>query len=90
MAIVTNYIEDGVDIGDEFASAFDKVASNPEKFPGWFIDTIYDGGLWAFGLNSRGQLGDGTTTHKSSPIQVGSLTNWKQVAAGHQHTTVIK
>jgi len=98
MAIVTNFKEQGIDVGAEFASAFEKVQSNPEKFPGWYADpilaTIYPdgvpGGLWSWGSNDSGQLGDGTITYRSSPIQVGSLTNWKQVASGYYHTTSIK
>lgn len=38
-----------------------------------------DGTLWAWGINSFAQLGIGNTVSKSSPVQVGSLTNWKQV-----------
>jgi alpha-tubulin suppressor-like RCC1 family protein len=46
-----------------------------------------DGTLWAWGNNSpNGQLGDGTIINKSSPVQVGALTNWAQVAAGANHT----
>ena len=51
---------------------------------------IPHGGLWTFGDNGVGQLGDGTITHKSSPVQVGSLTNWAQVAAGLYHTAAVK
>ena len=56
---------------------------------------VYDtslahGGLWTWGNNENGELGDGTVVNKSSPIQVGSLTNWSNIAAGHYHTTAIK
>jgi hypothetical protein len=50
----------------------------------------YSGGtLWTWGRNHYGQLGDGTTSPRSSPIQVGSLTTWSQVAAGQTFTTTI-
>lgn len=39
-----------------------------------------DGTLWMFGRNYSGQLGDGTIINKSSPIQVGSDTNWSNVS----------
>jgi alpha-tubulin suppressor-like RCC1 family protein len=35
-----------------------------------------DGTLWAWGSGANGQLGDGTTLSKSSPIQIGALTTW--------------
>jgi alpha-tubulin suppressor-like RCC1 family protein len=31
-----------------------------------------DGTLWAWGANTSGQLGDGTTVNKTTPIQIGS------------------
>jgi alpha-tubulin suppressor-like RCC1 family protein len=41
-----------------------------------------DGTLWLCGNNNYGQLGQGNNTNsRSSPIQVGSLTNWAQVSA---------
>jgi alpha-tubulin suppressor-like RCC1 family protein len=50
-----------------------------------------DGTLWLWGLNSTGQLGDNTTTDKSSPVQtISGGTNWKQVAGGSGHTAAIK
>ena len=35
--------------------------------------------LWSWGVNSSGQLGQGNTTHRSSPVQVGALTNWSSI-----------
>jgi alpha-tubulin suppressor-like RCC1 family protein len=49
-----------------------------------------DNTLWAWGDNSpNGQLGDGTTVDKSSPVQVGSLTNWSTVDSGFVHTLAV-
>ena len=49
-----------------------------------------DGTLWAWGANASGQLGDGTTTNHSSPVQVGTATDWASVAAGSDHTVAVK
>lgn len=37
--------------------------------------------LWSWGYNAFGQLGLGNTTSRSSPVQVGALTNWSKVFA---------
>ena len=42
---------------------------------------------YAWGENSYGGLGDGTTINKSSPVSViGGITNWKQVDSGSRHS----
>tara|TARA_R110002020_G_scaffold137120_1_gene305870 strand:- start:698 stop:1864 length:1167 start_codon:yes stop_codon:yes gene_type:complete len=39
------------------------------------------GELWSWGLNNQGKVGDGTTTVRSSPVQIGSLTTWSKIGA---------
>jgi alpha-tubulin suppressor-like RCC1 family protein len=42
-----------------------------------------NGSAWSWGYNGRGELGDGTTVNKSSPVSViGGFTNWCQISAG--------
>ena len=50
-----------------------------------------DGTLWTWGYSSNGQLGDNTTTSKSTPVTTfAGGTNWKQVSAGNRHCAAIK
>jgi gliding motility-associated-like protein len=49
-----------------------------------------DGTLWAWGRNDYGQIGDGTTTQKNSPLQIGSDNNWVSILAGWTHTLGLK
>ena len=49
-----------------------------------------DGTLWAWGDNSYGQLGDGTTDNKIIPTKVGSNTDWTAIAAGSGHSLALK
>jgi alpha-tubulin suppressor-like RCC1 family protein len=53
-------------------------------------EDFLDAGLYAWGQNVNTQLGLNNTTNISSPTQVGSLTNWKQVSNGYSHTTSIR
>ena len=42
-----------------------------------------DGTLWAWGENDHGQLGDGTTINRSSPVSVvGGITDWVYATTG--------
>jgi alpha-tubulin suppressor-like RCC1 family protein len=46
--------------------------------------------LWLWGDNTSGQLGDGTTVNKSSPVSVIALQgNWSKVSAGVSQTAAI-
>jgi len=55
-----------------------------------------DGTVWAWGGNDYGQLGDGTTTGKFTPVQVkgpggeGYLTDIIAIAAGGYHSLALK
>jgi alpha-tubulin suppressor-like RCC1 family protein len=46
--------------------------------------------MWTWGEAGLGQLWQNATVYRSSPVQVGALTTWAQVAAGDYHTTATK
>jgi alpha-tubulin suppressor-like RCC1 family protein len=48
-----------------------------------------DGGLWCWGGNVGGALGDGTTNDRLVPTRIGSQT-WKSVSAGETYTCGIQ
>ncbi|TCJ98215.1 UNVERIFIED_ORG: regulator of chromosome condensation (RCC1) repeat-containing protein, partial [Anoxybacillus amylolyticus] len=48
-----------------------------------------DGKVYAWGSNYYGQLGDGTTTSRTTPVQVQGLSNVVAVAAGRAHSLAV-
>jgi alpha-tubulin suppressor-like RCC1 family protein len=48
------------------------------------------GTLWSWGRNNNGNLGQNDTVNRSSPVQVGALTNWSQVSVGFDTVASVK
>jgi len=49
-----------------------------------------DGTLWGWGGNNNGGIGDGTTTRRDSPVQVGSLSDWSVLDYGKNSGISVK
>ncbi len=49
-----------------------------------------DGGVWCWGNNSNGQLGDGTTAHRQVPTQVSGIPgDIVSISAGGEHSCAV-
>ena len=75
----------------EISSATDwcQVSASLENFLTAAIKT--SGQLWSWGRNNNGEIGDGTTTSRCSPVrEFCSATDWCQVSVGRLQTTAIK
>ena len=46
-------------------------------------------GVWGWGRNNVGQVGDNTVVHRSSPVQIGLLNTWSTVSVGFKRCDVI-
>lgn len=61
---------------------------------GHHLATKTDGTIWAWGRgqSAEGALGLGAThaITRSSPVQIGALTNWSSIAAGRQFSAAVK
>tara|TARA_R110000868_G_scaffold9065_2_gene45909 strand:+ start:3726 stop:4856 length:1131 start_codon:yes stop_codon:yes gene_type:complete len=47
------------------------------------------GTLWSWGYNTSGQLGEDSTTNRSSPRQVGSVSSWLSPVTGYLNSRVL-
>ena len=53
------------------------------------LAAVIDGSAWAWGLNDKGQLGNGTTLNSTVPVQVSGLESVVSVGAGLEHSLAI-
>jgi alpha-tubulin suppressor-like RCC1 family protein len=68
-------------------------AENQENFREFSVTVTVGPGpgqLWTWGPNNYGQLGINSTVHKSSPIQVGSLSDWQDMATASETSAAVK
>lgn len=73
----------------EFYSATDWCQVSSGSFSTAAVKT--SGELWTWGINSNGNLGDGTTILRTSPVrEFCSSTDWQQVSVLSLHTSAVK
>jgi alpha-tubulin suppressor-like RCC1 family protein len=54
------------------------------------VALMNDGTVKTWGDNDHGQLGDGTTINKATPITIIGLANIVAIAAGNDHTVALR
>lgn len=79
-----------LNISDVVAIAAGGSAIDYANFGGHSLALRRDGTVWAWGLNNHGQLGDGTATNQTTPVQVVGLTDVVAIAAGRFHSLARK
>ncbi len=80
---------------------WDRFTGEPEAVPGvmgasrvavgdsFVCVMLSTGGVSCWGRNSVGQLGDGTTTNSSAPVDVLGITDASDITSGWEHTCVV-
>jgi alpha-tubulin suppressor-like RCC1 family protein len=71
-----------VAVGDQFAVGIRAATTGAATTAG--------GTLWAWGLNTNGQLGLGDSLNRSVPTQIGKDATWVSVSAGKYHVLALK
>ena len=57
---------------------------------GFFCAALkYDGSLYTWGNNAKGQLGTNTTTNRSSPVSTTTINSWNHIACGTDHCIAV-
>ena len=84
-------ISSPVQVGDSTDWAMFSSGDNGTRYS-WCHAIKTDGTLWAWGENTNGQLGDGTVENRSSPVQIGALTDWTnaKISSYYKHTHAVK
>ena len=77
-----------VQVGGATDWAFVHTRNNGGQSSTFAIKTT--GTLWSWGANYNGELGQNNATPRSSPVQVGALTNWSSIATNTYTTFAIK
>lgn len=69
------------------ASDWVNISTNSLQHP---VAIKRDSSIWSWGNNANGQLGDGTLTNKTSPVQIGIEKDWVSVYVGSTYTIAQK
>jgi alpha-tubulin suppressor-like RCC1 family protein len=69
---------------------YEPYANTASGGAGFTVVVTPDGYVWAWGANTNGQLGDGTTTAHATPTAIATLSDVTHVASGASHMIALK
>jgi alpha-tubulin suppressor-like RCC1 family protein len=81
------YRSSPVQVGD---NNWSKIVAGGRSDTAGMVALKTDGTLWTWGFNQTGECGVGDTINRSSPTQVGALTNWRTFVRIRSATAAIK
>lgn len=87
------YIEQHNELGDESASMHQVPINGVIAIAAGSDDSYAlksDGTVWAWGPNYYGELGDGTTEPRYTPVQVQSISNVTEISGGSLYAVALK
>ena len=87
LRVTAAWCEGSLTSGESEAVIAPKKVANVAVGTNHMLAVLEDGSLWAWGKNDVGQLGDGTTTNRSTPVKV--MDGVVRVAAGQDYTLAI-
>lgn len=85
--------EDGVGVLTDVVAVTarkDTAAWGPDITPPASFALKEDGTVWAWGTNTSGELGDGTTAYKPIPVKVNELNDIVNISVGTNHSLFLK
>jgi alpha-tubulin suppressor-like RCC1 family protein len=87
-APLTNFQAGGEDLSDIYVDQTTVTTDGERLFPASAFSAdglavVFNKSLWSWGAGNNGRLGLNSTNSRSSPVQVGSLTDWRLVAVGN-------
>lgn len=83
----------GYDDRDDLAFAVGTLRPKATRLVGgWYysLELRQNETVWGWGSNHRGQLGDGTTLQRNTPVRVMGLDNIESIAAANRHSLALK
>jgi len=88
-AVATNLSSSSTPLEVNNLANVQAIAAGGDDFNSFSLALLANGTVWAWGQNDFGQLGDGTTIRRDTPVQVSGLTDVQAIATGQDHSLAL-